>query len=196
MGDALNSKNMKPKEIFTRDHKEMLNGGDGNFVFGGRLTPEDVGDLPRLDVLAVKKSIAREVWKDRLGCERSVFRIKNFKLKRSSSFPARGRSGCGIPEQTSTPKTQIFNMDKGQSLNVPQYFDGSNYAYWKVKMRAFLKSIDERVWTSMAVGWEKPYSTVNEEKIVKEPQQWSASELLNAGWNSKGIKRHFHERFP
>ena len=36
-------------------------------------------------------------------------------------------------------------MDWSQSLNAPPYFDGSNYAVWKVRMRAFLCSIDEAV---------------------------------------------------
>ena len=31
-------------------------------------------------------------------------------------------------------------MDWSQSLNAPPYFDGSNYAFWKVWMRAFLCS--------------------------------------------------------
>ena len=39
-----------------------------------------------------------------------------------------------------------IEMDRSQSLNAPPYFDGSNYAFWKVCMRAFLCSIDEFVW--------------------------------------------------
>ena len=40
-------------------------------------------------------------------------------------------------------------MDKSQSLNAPPFFDGSNYAFWKVRMRAFLCSIDESVWDAV-----------------------------------------------
>ena len=47
-------------------------------------------------------------------------------------------------------------MDWSQSLNVPTYFDGSNYAFWKVWMRAFLCSIDEAVWDAVEIGWTKP----------------------------------------
>ena len=36
-------------------------------------------------------------------------------------------------------------MDKGQSLIIPPLFDDTNYAYWKVCMRAFLQSLDEKV---------------------------------------------------
>ena len=40
-------------------------------------------------------------------------------------------------------------MDLSESLIAPAYFDGSNYAYWKVRMRAFLCSIDESVWDAV-----------------------------------------------
>ena len=47
-------------------------------------------------------------------------------------------------------------MDKGQSLIIPPLFDGTNYAYWKVRMRAFLQSLDEKVWQAVEIGWTKP----------------------------------------
>ena len=47
-------------------------------------------------------------------------------------------------------------MDRSQSLNAPPYFDGSNYAFWKVRMRAFLCSIDEFVWDAVEIGWTRP----------------------------------------
>ena len=47
-------------------------------------------------------------------------------------------------------------MDKGQSLIIPPLFDGTNNAYWKVRMRAFLQSLDEKVWQAVEIGWTKP----------------------------------------
>ena len=47
-------------------------------------------------------------------------------------------------------------MDRSQSLNAPPYFDGSNYAFWKVRIRAFICSIDETVWDAVDVGWTRP----------------------------------------
>ena len=49
-----------------------------------------------------------------------------------------------------------FEMNQSQSLNAPPYFDGSNYTFWKVQMRAFLFSIDESVWDAIDVGWTRP----------------------------------------
>ena len=47
-------------------------------------------------------------------------------------------------------------MERGHSLVIHSHFDGNNYAYWKVRMKAFLKSLDEGVWMSVETGWERP----------------------------------------
>ena len=49
------------------------------------------------------------------------------------------------------PLTPIV-MDRGQSLIIPHLFYGTNYAYWKVRMRAFLQSLDEKVWQAVEIG--------------------------------------------
>ena len=47
-------------------------------------------------------------------------------------------------------------MDRGQSLIISPLLDDTNYAYWKVRMRAFLQSLDEKVWQGVEIGWTKP----------------------------------------
>ena len=47
-------------------------------------------------------------------------------------------------------------MDRGQSLIIPHLFDDTNYACWKVRTRAFLQSLDEKVWQAIKIGWIKP----------------------------------------
>lgn len=47
-----------------------------------------------------------------------------------------------------------------QSLSVPPYFEKSNYAYWKIRMRVFLKSMDERIWISIENGWTVPSTSI------------------------------------
>ena len=47
-------------------------------------------------------------------------------------------------------------MDQSQSLNAPPFFVESNYAFWKVHMRAFLCAIDETVWDSIENGYVRP----------------------------------------
>ena len=74
-------------------------------------------------------------------------------------------------------------MEHGHSLVIPPHFDGNNYAYWKVKMKAFLKSIDERVWNSVEYGWEKPTTPVSE---------WQTSQKEAAAFNSKAMNAIFN----
>ena len=69
-------------------------------------------------------------------------------------------------------------MEHGHFLVIPPHFDGNNYAYWKVRIKAFLKSIDERVWNSIEYGWEKPTTPVSE---------WQTSEKEAATCNSKAM---------
>ncbi|XP_022874267.1 uncharacterized protein LOC111393100 [Olea europaea var. sylvestris] len=74
-----------------------------------------------------------------------------------------------------------------QSLSVPSFFDGSNYAYWKVRMRAFLKSLDEHVWISVQNGWKPPSIIVSGNIHLTDISVWTKDELAACNWNSKGI---------
>ena len=74
-------------------------------------------------------------------------------------------------------------MDYSHSLVIPSHFDGNNYAYWKVRMKAFLKSIDERVWNSVEYRWEKLTTLVSE---------WSTSQKEAAAFNSKVMNAIFN----
>ena len=47
-------------------------------------------------------------------------------------------------------------MDRGQSLVIPPLFDDTNYVYWKVRIKAFLQALDEKVWQVVEIGWTKP----------------------------------------
>jgi hypothetical protein len=47
-----------------------------------------------------------------------------------------------------------------QTLNFVPAFDGTNYGYWKSRMRFFLKSID--CWSIVETGWTKPEETTFE----------------------------------
>ena len=50
-------------------------------------------------------------------------------------------------------------------------------------MKAFLKSIDEKVWNSVEYGWEKPTTLVSE---------WQTSQKELASFNSKAMNAIFN----
>ena len=73
-------------------------------------------------------------------------------------------------------------MDRSRSLNVPPFFDGNNYAFWKVRMRAFLCSIDDAVWDAVEMGWTKPEAAKS---------TWDKAALAAANANSKALNAFF-----
>ena len=69
-------------------------------------------------------------------------------------------------------------MDRSQTLNAPPYFDGSNYAFWKVRMRAFLYFIDESIWEAVEIGWTRP---------EEAKSTWDKAALATSNANSKAL---------
>jgi len=65
-----------------------------------------------------------------------------------------------------------------QNLNFVSAFDGTNYGYWKVCIRFFLKSID--VWQIVEFGWTKPEATTTELTIAQTSAQLSNDKSLHA----------------
>ena len=74
-------------------------------------------------------------------------------------------------------------MEHGYSLVIPPHFDGNNYAYWKVRMKAFLKSTDETVQNSIEYGWEKPTTPVSEWQTFQKEAAIFNSKVMNAIFN-------------
>jgi hypothetical protein len=79
-----------------------------------------------------------------------------------------------------------------QSLK-PPVLDGTNYPYWKPKMRMFIKSIDERAWRSVLAGWNPPRTTADgdNEVQVKRELDWTTEECTLASYNSKALNAIF-----
>ena len=73
-------------------------------------------------------------------------------------------------------------MDRGHSLIIPHLFDGTNYAYWKVRMKAFLQSLDEKVWQAIEIGWTKP---------KEAPADWNDAKIMAANFNSRVLNALF-----
>ena len=73
-------------------------------------------------------------------------------------------------------------MDRGQSLIIPPLFDGTNYIYWKVCMRAFLQSLDENVWQVLETNWTKP---------MEVPADWDDAKIKVVNYNSRTLNALF-----
>ena len=73
-------------------------------------------------------------------------------------------------------------MNRGQSLIIPPLFDDTNYAYWKIRMKAFLQSLDEKVWQAMAIGLTKP---------TEAPADWDDVKIKAENFNSRALNALF-----
>jgi hypothetical protein len=65
------------------------------------------------------------------------------------------------------------NKDRG-SINRPPVLDESNYDYWKARMVAFLKSMDNKAWKAIIKGWTHPVVTAKDGTTSQKPEaEWS-----------------------
>ena len=76
----------------------------------------------------------------------------------------------------------MFVMDRGQPLIIPHLFDDTSYAYWKVHMRAFLQSLDEKVWQVIEIGWTKS---------KEAPTDWDDAKIKVVNFNSRASNALF-----
>src|ERR1700726_73537 len=65
--------------------------------------------------------------------------------------------------------------------------DGTNYQFWKARIRIFIKSIDERAWLSVLNGWTEPTVTTDGVTTVKPTETWSEDDFKKAKWNSEAL---------
>ena len=73
-------------------------------------------------------------------------------------------------------------MGRGQSLLIPSLFNGTNYAYWKARMKVFLWVLGEQVWQAVEVGWLK-----SQEALV----DWDDATIIEANFNSRTLNALF-----
>ena len=75
-------------------------------------------------------------------------------------------------------------MDHGQSLLIPPLFDGTNYAYWKVRIKVFLQALGEQVWQAIGVGQIKPKEAL---------MNWDDATIIAENFNSRALNALFCE---
>lgn len=78
-------------------------------------------------------------------------------------------------------------VPEGGSSNRPPYFDGTDYYYWKGKMRLFLISQDNYMWPVVESGNFVPMTTATETapSVAKPQAEWSKDENDKVLLNSK-----------
>ena len=68
-------------------------------------------------------------------------------------------------------------LREGGSVQRPPLLDGTNYSYWKARMKAFIKSVDEKAWKAILTGWDHPMTRNDKRESVLKPEvEWTANE--------------------
>ena len=75
--------------------------------------------------------------------------------------------------------------------------DGSNYAYWKARMKAFIKALIERAWRSILSSCKHSTVTIDLGKTSQKPELESTSEEDKmANYNSRALSVIFNAVDP
>ncbi|XP_060972614.1 uncharacterized protein LOC133038466 [Cannabis sativa] len=81
---------------------------------------------------------------------------------------------------------------EGGSTSRPPMLEGANYPYWKTKMRAFLRAVNERVWMAIEDGWTCPTMMDSGVTKPKPTSLWTPDEMERANFNSKAMHALFN----
>ena len=85
-------------------------------------------------------------------------------------------TNTGTVTNTSIPVTNSFV--EGQSTVRPQFFNGSNYAYWACRMKIYLQSIGLDTWNITQTEYSEPTTNF---------AQWTTEQKTIAQNNSKAM---------
>ncbi|KAK5802179.1 hypothetical protein PVK06_029763 [Gossypium arboreum] len=69
--------------------------------------------------------------------------------------------------------------------------ESDNYPYWKERMKAYIKSINEKAWRFVLTTWQAPTIDTDARKVPKFEIQWTIEEERVANVNSKALYAKF-----
>ena len=81
----------------------------------------------------------------------------------------------------SVPYTNL-QLNPYPNTQLDLFCSDTYYAYLKVRMRAFLQSLDEKLWQAVEIGWTKP---------IEVPTDWDNAKIKVANFNSRALNALF-----
>ncbi|KAK0604511.1 hypothetical protein LWI29_016360 [Acer saccharum] len=82
-------------------------------------------------------------------------------------------------------------MTEGASNSRPPLLKGHNYGFWKLRMKAYIRSIDERAWMTVEEGYLAPNKIVDGVIVSKPRSEWSTNEFELAKWHHRAVNAIF-----
>ncbi|CAM8920686.1 unnamed protein product [Rhodiola kirilowii] len=81
-----------------------------------------------------------------------------------------------------------MNLREEQNVSRLPLLEGNKYVYWRVRMKAFLKSQDESVWKAVEQGWTNPVTIDEGGKVVPLVEiKWTGEQKNAEAANSKAM---------
>ena len=78
-------------------------------------------------------------------------------------------------------------------MQQPLLLDDTNYSYRKARMKAFIKSVDEKAWRAILTSWSHLMKDNEKGESVKEAEvEWTVEEDCLANYNSKALNAIFN----
>ncbi|VFQ98062.1 unnamed protein product [Cuscuta campestris] len=103
-----------------------------------------------------------------------------------SSSKRKGRTTVISPKPTAEPNKQK-GIGEGQSTSRPPLFDGTNYSYWKERMRIYIRSTNFQLWLVIKNGEEIPMKKVGETTVPKTENEFDAKDIKKIENYAKAI---------
>ncbi|VFQ94936.1 unnamed protein product [Cuscuta campestris] len=82
-------------------------------------------------------------------------------------------------------------IGEGQSTSRPPLFDGTNYSYWKERMRIYIRSTNFQLWLVMKNGEEIPMKKVGETTAPKTENEFDAEDIKKIENYAKAINMRY-----
>ncbi|CAM8986673.1 unnamed protein product [Rhodiola kirilowii] len=85
-----------------------------------------------------------------------------------------------------------MDLREGHNITRPPLLEGNKYGYWRVRMKAFLKSQDESVWEAVEQGWTHPVTADKEGNVsLLAKDKWTEIHKSAEAANSKAMNAIF-----
>ncbi|VFQ77734.1 unnamed protein product [Cuscuta campestris] len=93
---------------------------------------------------------------------------------------------CAVKEMWDKLEVTYEGIGEGQSTSRPPLFDGTNYTYWKERMRIYIRSTNFQLWLVIKNGEETPMK-VGEKLVPKTEDEFDAEEIKKVENYAKAI---------
>ncbi|CAM8880355.1 unnamed protein product [Rhodiola kirilowii] len=85
-----------------------------------------------------------------------------------------------------------MDLREGQNITRPPLPEGNKYGSWRVRMKAFLKSLDEMLWKAVEKGWTLTVTTEADGKVVLTAEdKWTEEQQKAEAGNAKAMNAIF-----